>query len=51
MRDAPDHVKRPRGHSADEQAVVGIDIGWSHSGVDSGVPNHGHNVPIEGVTP
>ena len=41
--DAPDRVKRARGQIANEQAVVGVNIRLS----DSGVPNHGPNAPVE----
>jgi hypothetical protein len=43
--DAPDRVKRARAQIVNEQAVVGINIGRS----DSGVPNHGPNAPVERV--
>ena len=43
--DTPGHVKRARGHIANEQAVVGINIGLS----DSDVPNHGPNAPVKRV--
>jgi hypothetical protein len=43
--DTPDRVKRARAQIANEQAVVGINIGLS----DSDVPNHGPNAPVERV--
>jgi hypothetical protein len=45
--DAPDCVERARAQIANEQAVVGIDIGLS----DSDVSNHGPNSPVERVIP
>jgi hypothetical protein len=45
--DTPDRVKRARAHIANEQAVVGINIGLS----DSGVPNYDPNAPVERVIP
>ena len=43
--DASDRVKRARAQIVKEQAVVGINIGRS----DSGVPNQGPDAPVERV--
>jgi hypothetical protein len=45
--DAPGRVKRARSQIANEQAVVGINIGLS----DGDVPDHGPNAPVERIIP
>jgi hypothetical protein len=45
--DAPSRVKRARAQIANEQAVVGINIGLT----DSDVPNNGPDAPVERIIP